>query len=323
MKAILVEGDALIWGEAPEPKIAADEVLIDVRASAVNRADLMQRAGLYPPPPGASEVMGLECAGVIAQVGAEVMDWQPGDEVCALLSGGGYAERVAVPAGQVLPIPDGLSFTEAAALPEVYTTAYLNIYLEALAQPGEKVLLHAGASGVGTAAIQLCSLFDNPCFVTAGGADKIEYCKKLGALGGCDRHKTQDFTQDVLDWSDGQGVAVILDPVGASYLKANQKCLAVDGRLVLIGLLGGVSEEVNLGLMLVQRQRLIGSTLRSRSTAEKSRIVAAVKERVWPHISNGSLRPIIDSVIPIENTETAHRTLQDNATIGKLILELS
>jgi putative PIG3 family NAD(P)H quinone oxidoreductase len=321
MKAILVEDGQLVWGEAPSPSMGPGEVRIANRASAVNRADLAQREGGYPPPPGASPILGLECAGVVEAVGEEVTRFKPGDEVCALLSGGGYAEDVVVPAPQVLPMPGGLSFTEAAALPEVFATAYLNLFIEAALVPGETVLLHAGASGVGTAGIQLCRAFDNPCFVTAGSDDKIDRCIELGAAGGSNRHDGS-FTEKVEGWTDGRGLDVILDPVGASYLDDNLKSLNTDGRLVLIGLMGGIEANLRLAPMLMRRLRIIGSTLRARPIEAKGVIMDALFEKVWPLVDTGSIKPIIDEVIPVTEANRAHELIASDTTFGKVVLSV-
>lgn len=322
MKAIKVDGEQLVWTDSAKPALGANDVLVRNRATAINRADLMQRAGLYPPPSGASEIMGLECAGTIEAVGSNVTSWKQGDRVCALLAGGGYAQYTAVPEGQLLPVPSELDFNEAAALPEVFATAYLNIFIEAAAQPGERVLLHAGASGVGTAAIQLCSVFSNPCMVTAGGADKVDYCQSLGASAGFDRHADDSFVASVKEWAGDAGVDVILDPVGASYLADNQQCLAIDGRMVVIGLMGGLSAELNLGTMLMKRQRIIGSTLRSRSLSSKAELISALRNQVWPQFENGALKPVIETVLPIEDADQAHALVASNKTIGKVVLSI-
>ena len=321
MKAIIVDGDAWRWDKVDDPRPGVGEILIRNEASAVNRADLIQAAGGYPPPPGASEILGLECAGEVIEVGEGVARYQPGDRVCALLAGGGYAEQVVVAAGQALPIPEGLSSVEAAALPEVFATAYLNIFMEAAAQPFERVLLHAGASGVGTAAIQLCTSFDNPCYVTAGGDDKIARCVELGAAGGVNRH-TESFAEKVSVWTDGQGFDVILDPVGAAYLSDNLRSLNFEGRLVMIGLMGGANAEVELGLMLGKRLRIIGSTLRARSVAAKAAVMDQLERRVWPKLASGEIKPIIDSVIPMASAEEAHQLIAGDGTFGKVVLEL-
>ena len=321
MKAIIVDGDALRWGEVDDPRPGVGEILIRNEASAVNRADLVQRSGGYPAPPGASEILGLECAGEVIEVGEGVERYQPGDRVCALLAGGGYAEQVVVAAGQALPIPEGLSSVEAAALPEVFATAYLNIFMEAAARPFERVLLHAGASGVGTAAIQLCASFDNPCYVTAGDDAKIARCIELGAAGGANRH-SESFAEQVATWTDGHGFDVILDPVGGAYLKDNLHSLNLEGRLVVIGLMGGANAEVELGLMMVQRLRIIGSTLRARSVAAKSTVMDQLERRVWPNLRSGEIKPIVDTVFPMASAEEAHRLVAGDGTFGKVVLEL-
>jgi len=322
MKAIHVDSDQLIWRETPGPTVGSGEVKISNRASAINRADLMQAAGAYPPPPGASPILGLECAGVVSEVGDGVTRYKPGDEVCALLTGGGYAEDVVVPTEQVLPIPRGLSFTQAAALPEVLATAYLNLYIEAALQPGETVLLHAGASGVGTAGIQLCKAFGNPCFVTAGSDDKIEQCIALGASAGANRHNVS-FVDKLDEWTNGRGFDVILDPVGAAYLDDNIKSLAPDGRLVLIGLMGGAKAELTISSMLMKRLRVIGSTLRARPVAAKGRLMDALHQRVWPLIEAGTFAPIVDTVIPVEEASRAHELIASDTTVGKVILDIT
>ena len=321
MKAIEIQGDRLVWSDTPSPSLGDGEVRIEVKASAVNRADLAQRAGVYPAPPGASPILGLECSGVVSEIAPGVSGFEIGDEVCALLAGGGYAEEVVVPAPQVVPVPAGLSFVEAAALPEAFATAYLNLYTEAALAPGERVLLHAGASGVGTAAIQLCRAFGNPVFVTAGADDKIERCVTLGASRGCNRH-SGSFVDHVESWTDGNGFDVILDPVGASYLNDNIRSLAIDGRLVLIGLMGGANAEISLGLLMMKRLRVIGSTLRARPVAAKAVIMSALRERVWPLIESGEIGPIIDEVIPIAETERAHELIESNETFGKVVLKV-
>ena len=321
MKAIEIQGDRLVWSDTLSPSLGDGEVRIEVKASAVNRADLAQRAGVYPAPPGASPILGLECSGVVSEIAPGVSGFEIGDEVCALLAGGGYAEEVVVPAPQVVPVPAGLSFVEAAALPEVFATAYLNLYTEAALAPGERVLLHAGASGVGTAAIQLCRAFGNPVFVTAGTDDKIERCVTLGASRGCNRH-SGSFVDHVESWTDGNGFDVILDPVGASYLNDNIRSLAIDGRLVLIGLMGGANVEISLGLLMMKRLRVIGSTLRARPVAAKAVIMSALRERVWPLIESGEIGPIIDEVIPIAETERAHELVESNETFGKVVLKV-
>jgi putative PIG3 family NAD(P)H quinone oxidoreductase len=320
VKAIVVDEGRLTWGEVATPPIGVGEVRIEVAASAVNRADLAQRAGSYPPPPGASPILGLECSGVVTEIGEGVQRVVLGDEVCALLAGGGYAEQVVVPAGQVLKIPRGLSLVEAAAIPEVFATAYLNLYIEAQLAVGERVVLHAGASGVGTAAIQLCRSTHNPVFVTAGSASKIDDCVALGAQAGWDRHQGT-FRDAVLEWSGGTGADVILDPVGGAYLADNLAALAVDGRLVVIGLMGGITSQLSLGLMMMKRLRVIGSTLRARSIAAKARVMDALAREVWPHFESGTIKPVIEAVIPMAEADRAHALVAGNETVGKVILE--
>ena len=321
MKAIVVQDDQLVWQDVETPSVGVGEVRIEVAASAVNRADLAQRAGAYPPPPGASPIMGLECSGVVAEVGEGVQRVAPGDEVCALLAGGGYAEQVVVPAGQVLKVPAGLTLQQAAAIPEVFATAYLNLYMEAGLQPGERVVLHAGASGVGTAGIQLCKSTHNPVFVTAGSAAKIDECVALGAEAGWDRHQGS-FREAVSEWTAGEGADVILDPVGASYLADNLASLRLDGRLVIIGLMGGVNSEVNLGLMMMKRLRIIGSTLRARSIAAKAEVMDRLYRDVWPALEGGEIQAIIEEVVPMQDAARAHDLVAGNETVGKVILAL-
>jgi putative PIG3 family NAD(P)H quinone oxidoreductase len=321
MKAIQIHNNALTWAEAPTPVLGPGQVRIAVQATAINRADLAQRSGAYPPPPGASPILGLECAGEVLEVGEGVTRVVPGDLVCALLAGGGYAEQVVAPAGQVLKVPKGFDAVQAAALPEVFATAYLNLYMEAALQKQERVLLHAGASGVGTAAIQMCKAFHNPCFVTAGSADKIERCVALGADAGADRH-AGEFQGAVKAWAEGGGVDVILDPVGAAYLAQNLGCLNVGGRLVLIGLMGGAQTDINLGLLMMKRARVIGSTLRARPVSEKAAVMDALKARVWPLLESGAIVPVIEAVMPIDQAEQAHALVAGNDTVGKVILQI-
>jgi putative PIG3 family NAD(P)H quinone oxidoreductase len=322
MKAIVIEGGRLVWGDTAEESCGTGQVRIRVAATAINRADLAQRAGGYPPPPGASPVLGLECAGEVIEVGEGVQRVKLGDRVCALLAGGGYAENVVVPAGQVLPVPDGFSFIQAAAIPEVFATAYLNLYFEAGATIQEKVVLHAGASGVGTAAIQLLKATNNPSFVTVGSAAKLEQCVALGADAGFVRHEGS-FRDAVQAWAGDSGVDVILDPVGAQYLSDNLAVLGRGGRLVLIGLMGGAQTEVNLGVLMMKRARVIGSTLRARPISEKAKVMDALEREVWPHLADGTIKPIIETVLPITEAEAAHELIESNETIGKVVLEIS
>jgi len=322
VKAISQEGNDVLWKENPDPDLKKDEVLIRIKASAINRADLLQRSGNYPVPPGASPILGLECAGIVEEVGGQVKNFRKGDEVCALLAGGGYAEKVSVPSGQVLKIPKGFSFEQAAALPEVFATAYFNLYMEANLSVGEKALIHAGASGVGTAAIQICKTKGNPCFVTAGTKEKISRCMELGAEEGAIRNE-ENFADAIAEWTDNNGVQVILDPVGANYLEDNMKILTLEGRLVMIGLMGGAKATINLGLLMMKRLRIIGSTLRAQPIAKKTEIMNNLKENVWPSLESGDIKPIIDTVIPIEEVDKAHKLMESNQTFGKVILKVN
>lgn len=325
MKAIIIQTDqpnnSLIWQETEAPTPTADEVLVDIYASALNRADLSQRAGNYPPPPGVSNIMGLEMAGKIAAVGANVKDWQVGDRVCALLPGGGYAEQTTVPQQMLMPIPDGWTYLQAAAVPEVFYTAYVNLFIEAGLHADETVLIHGGASGVGTAAIQMTRETGCRTIVTAGAADKIARCQDLGADLAIN-YKTDDFVEQTRAYTDGEGVDVILDIAGASYLERNLTLLKRRGRLIFIATLGGSKAEVNIGLLMVKRLRLIGSVLRSRSLAEKVEIKASFMERFWPLLLDGRIKPIIDRVYSIEETEAAQQYMVENKNIGKIMLEV-
>jgi putative PIG3 family NAD(P)H quinone oxidoreductase len=322
MKAIVTDNDQnMLWQDYELPQPGPGEVLIKVAASAINRADLLQRRGFYPPPPGASEIMGLECAGEIEAVGEGVDRWQVGDRVCALLAGGGYAEYVVAPAGSVLPVPSGFSFEQAAALPEVFATAWLNLFMEAGLEVGEKVVLHAGASGVGTAAIQLCKSFGNPCFVTVGSDEKLERCIEMGAAAGSNRHK-EPFLEKGKAFAEDQGVDVILDPVGAAYLADNISLLGVGGRLVLIGLMGGGTSEIHLPLLLAKRLRVIGSTLRAREIQSKAAIMSSMEEHVWPRLESGEIQAVIDTVMPIADAAAAHDLVAADGTFGKVVLKV-
>ncbi len=324
MKAIGVHGDRespiLVWEDTPDVEHGPDEVLVEVRATAVNRADLSQARGHYPSPPGASEILGLEMAGVIREVGANVTGWRPSDRVMALLPGGGYAERAAVPAGMLLRLPDKWSFAQGAAVPEVWYTAYLNLFDEGQLRPGETALIHAGASGVGTAAIQLVVDAGARAIATAGSDDKVAFCRKLGAEA--INYKSQDFLAEVLALTDGQGVDVILDPVGGDYLARNVSALRCFGRLVNIGLLSGTKGELDMGQLLGKRLRLIGSTLRARPVSEKIALTRRFAAEILPKLADGRLRPIIDTTFPISETQAAHAYVAANRNIGKVILEV-
>nr|WP_178121114.1 zinc-binding dehydrogenase [Pseudomonas sp. WS 5021] len=301
------------WVETPSPTCDVGQVRIRVAAAGLNRADLLQRAGLYPPPPGASEVLGLECSGVISEVGAG-SSWQVGDRVCALLAGGGMAQEVVVDARHVLPVPEGLSLAEAAALPEVYSTAWLNLFQLAALKPGEKVLLHAGASGVGSAAIQLCKAFGSPCWVSVGSADRLAYCEDLGAQGGVVR------TDGIESLGDFGPFDVILDPVGGNYAAINLKLLARDGRWVLIGLMGGREAQLDLAQVLAKRVQVLGSTLRSRDDQFKADLLSDLGQQVWPLFGEGRLSPQLAKTFPITDAEAAFAQLSTNQISGKLVL---
>ncbi|MBD9589670.1 zinc-binding dehydrogenase [Pseudomonas sp. PDM03] len=313
MKALQGVDGQVEWVEEPGPTCDVGQVRIRVAAAGLNRADLLQKAGLYPPPPGASQVLGLECSGVISEVGPG-SSWQVGDRVCALLAGGGMAEEVVVDGRHVLPVPEGLSLVEAAALPEVYATVWLNLFQLAALKPGEKVLLHAGASGIGSAAIQLCKAFGNPCWVSVGSAERLAYCEALGAQGGVVR------TDDLDSLSDLGPFDVILDPVGGNYAALNLKLLALDGRWVLIGLMGGREAKLDLAQVLAKRVQLLGSTLRSRDDQFKADLFSDLRQHVWPLFAEGRLSPQLAQTFPIKDAEAAFAELATNKVAGKLVL---
>lgn len=325
MKAIIVqeekEGYPLLWQEVESPGYGVDEVLVDIHASALNRADLMQRHGKYAPPPGASNIMGLEMAGTITALGADVTGWQVGDRVCALLPGGGYAEQINVPAEMLISIPDDWSFEQAAAIPEVFFTAYLNLFMEGNLKTGETVLIHGGASGVGTAGIQMAHQAGCRVFVTAGTNEKIATCRELGAELAIN-YKEEDFAERIQAHTDGEGVDLILDMVGADYFERNINLLKTYGRLVFISTLSGVKTELDIRKLMGKRLRIIGSVLRARPLAEKVSINEQFKNQFWPSLLDGSIEPIIDSVYPIEQTAQAHQYMADNKNTGKIILEI-
>ncbi|MBW1596376.1 NAD(P)H-quinone oxidoreductase [Streptomyces sp. JJ38] len=311
--------EALVWAEVPDPEAGEGEVLIEVAATAVNRADLLQRQGFYPPPEGASPYPGLECSGRIAAVGPGASGWAVGDEVCALLSGGGYAERVTVPAGQVLPVPRGVDLVTAAALPEVTATVWSNVFMVCNLRPGETVLVHGGASGIGTMAIQLAKAVGARVAVTAGSREKLARCAELGA-DILVNYREQDFAEEVKAATDGHGADVILDIMGAKYLKPNVAALAVNGRIVVIGMQGGVKGELNLGALLAKRGAIAATTLRGRPVDEKSAIVAAVREHVWPLVESGRVRPVVDRTLPLSDAAEGHRALEEGGHVGKVVL---
>ncbi|WP_455921309.1 zinc-binding dehydrogenase [Pseudomonas putida] len=313
MKALQgVEGH-VEWVDHPSAVCDVGQVKIRTAAAGLNRADLLQRAGLYPPPPGASHILGLECAGVISEVGPG-SSWQVGDRVCTLLAGGGMAEEVVVDGRHVLPVPAGLSLIEAAAIPEVYATVWLNLFQLAALKPGEKVLLHAGASGIGSAAIQLCKAFGNPTWVSVGSAERLAYCEALGAQAGVVRGDGLEALNDFGPFD------VILDPVGANYADLNLKVAAVDARWVLIGLMGGTKANIDLGKVLGKRVQMLGSTLRSRSDQFKADLLSDLGQHVWPLFEEGRLKPQVARTFPVRDAEAAFAELATNQVSGKVVL---
>ncbi|WP_214108083.1 NAD(P)H-quinone oxidoreductase [Acrocarpospora catenulata] len=313
MRAILISApggpEVLTWQEVPDPVPGPDEVVIDVAASAVNRADLLQRQGFYPPPPGASEIPGLECSGTVSEVGANVDTVRVGDQVTALLAGGGYAERVAVPWQQVMPAPTAL--VDSAALPEVACTVWANVFMAARLRKGETLLVHGGASGIGTMAIQLAKAYGARVIVTAGSDEKVRRCLELGADEGIN-YREEDFSTRTAD--------VILDIIGAKYLKQNVNSLAVGGRLVVIGLQGGAVGELDLGKLLAKRASVHAAGLRARPVDEKGVICRGVADNVWPLVSAGAIRPVVHARIPMADAAEAHRLLESGEHVGKILL---
>ncbi|MFJ4329497.1 NAD(P)H-quinone oxidoreductase [Streptomyces sp. NPDC088935] len=311
--------EALVWTEVPDPQPGEGEVLVEVAASAVNRADIMQRQGFYDPPPGASPYPGLECSGRVAALGSGVSGWAVGDEVCALLAGGGYAEKVVVPAGQLLPVPQGVDLTSAAALPEVVCTVWSNVFMVAHLRPGETLLVHGGSSGIGTMAIQLAKAVGAKVAVTAGSKEKLERCAELGA-DVLINYREQDFVAEVKEATGGAGADVILDNMGAKYLDRNVQALAVNGRLAIIGMQGGRKGELNIGTLLAKRAAVSATSLRARPLEEKAAIVAAVREHVWPLITGGHVRPVVDREMPMSEAAEGHRVVEESGHIGKVLL---
>ncbi|HEX7188263.1 MAG TPA: NAD(P)H-quinone oxidoreductase [Actinomycetes bacterium] len=326
MRAVVLTGpggpEVMRWDEVPDPGPGPGEVLIDVVASAVNRADLLQRQGHYDPPPGSSPYPGLEVSGRVSALGEGVDaagGVAVGDEVCALLTGGGYAEKVAVPVAQVLPLPTGVDLVDAAALPEVVATVWSNVFMLGGLRPGETILVHGGASGIGTMAIQLAREMGAQVIVTAGSAAKLERCRELGA-GGLINYRDEDFVSRVREETDGHGADVVLDLIGAKYLARNVEVLATNGRLVVIGLQGGTKAELDLGLLLRKRAAVIATNLRGRPAGEKAAIIASVRENVWPLVGSGSVRPVVDRVLPMAEAAEAHRVLEAGEAVGKVVL---
>ena len=325
MRSIVVDTpgaeDVMKIGEVPSPTLAPEDLRIRVRATAVNRADLLQRQGMYPPPPGASPIIGLECAGEVIEVGRAVRGWKVGDRAMALLAGGGYAEEAVVHYGSAMHVPAALSFEEAGALPEVFLTSFLNIFMLGEIKPGGAALVHGGGSGVGTASITLLKEAGMRALVTAGSDEKCQRCRAHGANVAIN-YRSGDFTSQVRDATGGNGVNVVLDSIGGKYLAANLECLALDGRLVIIGLIGGAKADINLAMLLLRRLRVIGSTLRTRSVADKAEIVARFLDRFGEALSAGRIKPIIDRVLPLEQAAEAHRVVQSSVHFGKVVLRV-
>ncbi|MGD9958659.1 NAD(P)H-quinone oxidoreductase [Nocardioides sp.] len=308
--------EVLTIAEVADPVAAAGEVLIKVAATAINKADTLQRRGHYPPPPGASEIIGMECSGTVAALGEGVTGWAVGDRVCALLAAGGYAELVNVPAGQVMPVPDGVDLVTAAALPEVACTVWSNVFMVAGLQPGETLLVHGGSGGIGTFAIQLAAALKSRVLTTAGSAEKLAVCRELGAEVTIN-YREEDFVAVV---KQAGGADVILDNMGASYLERNVDALATEGRLVIIGMQGGVNGQLDIGVLLRKRGAVIATALRSRPVAEKSAICASVVEHVWPLVAAGQVRPVVHTTMPLADAGEAHRLMESSAHIGKIVL---
>ena len=323
MRAISIsepgDADVLTVTEEARPSAGPGQVVIDVAAAGVNRADVMQRLGFYPPPTGASPLPGLEVSGTVAEVAEGVSGIAVGDEVCALIDGGGYAEAVAVPSTQVLPVPKGVSLADAAGLPEVVCTVWSNVFMTANLQPGETLLVHGGSSGIGTMAIQLAKALGARVAVTAGSAEKLDACRALGADVAIS-YKDEDFVERVREETDGRGADVVLDNMGAKYLGRNVDALATAGRLVVIGLMGGRKGELDLGTLLSKRGAVIATSLRARPAEEKAAIVAAVREHVWPLVEDGTVRPVIHQTYPLAEAAQAHRDMEASGHIGKLLL---
>jgi putative PIG3 family NAD(P)H quinone oxidoreductase len=331
MKAVVASGpggpEVLAVAEVERPIAQSGEVLLDVTASAVNRADLLQRAGHYPPPPGASTILGLECSGTIAALGSDVTGWQIGDQVCALLAGGGYAEQVAVPAVQLMRVPEGVDLVTAAALPEVACTVWSMVFDKAPAAAllaGESFLVHGGSSGIGTMAIQLAKALGARVYATAGSAEKVTACLALGADVAIN-YREQDFAE-VINQARGQGaiegIDVVLDTIGAKYLQGNISVLATDGRIAVIGMLGGTKGELNLATLMGKRATIYAASLRARPVEQKAAIVAGTEAHVWPQISHGLVKPVVHAVLPLEEAALAHRLVESSAHIGKVVLQV-
>ncbi|MGO4255092.1 NAD(P)H-quinone oxidoreductase [Marmoricola sp. RAF53] len=322
MRAVVVPvpggPEALTVTELPDLEPGPGEVVLEVTASAVNRADTLQRQGFYPPPPGASDVLGLECSGIVKSVGEGVTGWAVGDEACALLAGGGYAEQVAVPAGQLMWVPSGVSLVHAAALPEVACTVWSNVFMLAHLEPGETLLVHGGAGGIGTFAIQAAHALGARVFTTAGTPEKRAFCESLGAERAID-YREEDFVQIL---REAGGADVILDVMGAKYLERNVKALATGGRLVTIGMQGGTRGELDLAALMGKRAAVFATTLRARPTEEKAAICSAVEEHVWPLVADGTIRPVIEAELDLDDVAKAHALMDAGEHTGKILLRM-
>jgi putative PIG3 family NAD(P)H quinone oxidoreductase len=323
MRAVVADGaggpEVLSIGEVPDPAAGPGEVVLDIAAAGLNRADLLQRQGFYPPPPGASDVLGMECSGTVAAVGEGVTGWAVGDPGCALLSSGAYATKVALPVGQLMPVPDGVDLVTAAALPEVACTVWSNVFMVAGLRPEETLLVHGGAGGIGTFAIQLAAAYGARVFTTAGTAEKRDLVRELGAEIAID-YREEDFVDVVKQATDGAGADVILDNMGASYLARNVAALATEGRLVIIGMQGGTKAELDINALLRKRGAIVATTLRARPATEKAAICAAVVEHVWPLVADGTVRAVVDTTLPLERAAEAHALMESGAHSGKILL---
>ncbi len=319
MTAIEIGNGNLKPAQRAIPTPSANQVLIKVAAAGVNRPDVMQRKGLYPPPPGASDIPGLEVAGTIVALGSDIGHLHEGDKVCALVTGGGYAEYCLASAALCLPVPEGLSFTQAAALPETFFTVWSNVFDRAHLQPGETLLVHGGSSGIGTTAIQLAKAFNANVIVTAGSEDKCEFCLQLGADAAIN-YKEQDFVEEIKNLTDGKGVDVILDMIGGDYFPRNLKCMSDDARLVQIAIQNGPKTEINLLPVMLKRLTITGSTLRARDDAFKAAIAAQLFEKVWPLLTSGKIKPVIHSTFALTDAAKAHQLMESSQHIGKIIL---
>lgn len=326
MRAVVTEGfggpEIMRVAEVPDPIPAAGEVVIEVVAAGVNRADLRQREGFYPPPAMASPIIGMECSGRIVEVGGDVADWRVGDEVCALLAGGGYAERVAVPAGQLLPVPAGVSLRDAAALPEVYATVWSTVFMMAGLAEGDSFLVHGGSSGIGTAATQLAAHRGARVFITAGTEAKLTRCRELGADVAIN-YRTSDFVNEVMQVTDQRGIDVILDPIGGSYTQRDLAALARGGRIICLGTQDDPFATFDIRTLMAKHAAIIGATLRARPLAEKAEIIRGVRVEVWPAIESGAISPVIDRVLPLAQVAEAHRVIASSEHIGKVLIDMA